>query len=219
MRSYQTLSICQLTVIANGPRFQPRFLYLRGTHEGIYHPDMCLRAFALIQARYPEASLTFAGAGSQIRCEAVSRRLKLRNVSFVGLVPKDRIPELADRHDVYFQSNRIENMPVTVLEMWACGVAVAATSVGGTPYLVRHEIEGLLVPSEDHDALADACCRLLDDPQLALRLVRNGRAHVEQLTWERVRDQWLTVLQLTAPGELRQQQVLGARYSTRPRRT
>lgn len=174
---------------------QPRFLYLRGTHQ-IYHPAMCLRAFSLIQARHPEASLTFAASGALATCEALARELNLRNVSFLGLVPKDQIPHLADGHDIYFQSNRVENMPVTILEMWASGLPVVATTSGGTPYLVRHGEDGLLVPSEDHRALAEACCRLLDDPELALRLARHGRARVQEFTWERVRGRWHRALAL-----------------------
>jgi len=141
---------------------RPRFLYLRGTHQ-IYNPEMCLRAFALVQSRYLNASLTIAGSGSTKSCEALAFELNLRNVSFVGLVSKDQVPILADQHDIYLQSNRVENMPVTILEMWASGLPVVGTSVGGMPYLVHHEENGLLVPSEDHEALASACCRLLED--------------------------------------------------------
>jgi glycosyltransferase involved in cell wall biosynthesis len=178
---------------------KPRFLYLRGTHHS-YNPEMCLRAFALIQARHPSAALTFAASGSLTACEALARDLSLRNVSFVGPVLKERIPSLADQHDIYFQANRVENMPVTILEMWASGLPVVGTTAGGTPHLVRHEEDGLLVPSEDHQALADACCRLLEDPSLALKLARNGRARVQAFTWQMVRDRWRHALSLE-PGD------------------
>jgi L-malate glycosyltransferase len=193
---------------------RPRFLYLRGTHH-IYNPQMCLRAFALIQARHPEASLTFAASGGLTACEALARELNLRNVSFLGLVPKDEIPQLADRHDIYFQSNRVENMPVTILEMWASGLPVVATTAGGTPYLIRHEEDGLLVPPEDHRALAEACCRLLDDPELALRLVRHGRARVQEFTWERVRSRWRRALALEPSVDAKESSIARSRAGTR----
>jgi glycosyltransferase involved in cell wall biosynthesis len=180
----------------------PRFLYLRGTHH-IYNPEMALRAFALVQARHPDASLTFAASGPLEACQALARELGLRNVTFLGVVPKAAIPALADQHDVYLQSNRVENMPVTILEMWAAGLPVVGTTAGGTPYLVRHEEDGLLVAPEDHRALAEACCRLLDDPALAMRLVRCGRARAQEFTWETVRGQWLHVLGLVPVGSSR----------------
>jgi glycosyltransferase involved in cell wall biosynthesis len=174
---------------------RPRFLYLRGTHA-IYNPETCLRAFALVQVRHPEASLTMAASGSLTACRELARELNLRNVSLIGVVPKAQIPALADRHDIYFQSNRVENMPVTILEMWASGLPVVATTAGGTPYLVRPEEDGLLVAPDDHRSLADACCRILDDPTLALRLVRNGRARVAEFTWPQVRTRWRQILAL-----------------------
>jgi len=177
---------------------RPRFLYLRGTHR-IYNPEMCLRAFALVQGRYPNASLTLAASGSPRACQTLARELRVRNVSFVGLVPKDQIPSLADQHDIYIQANRVENMPVTILEMWASGLPVIGTAVGGTPYLVRHEQDGLLVPSEDHGALAEACFRVLEDKKLALQLIRNGRIRVQEFSWEKVRGGWFDALQLDPP--------------------
>jgi len=177
---------------------EPKFLYLRGTHP-LYNPEMCLRAFAIIQARYPAASLTLAAGGSLDGCWTLAQELNLRNVSFTGLVPKDQIPFLADQHDIYIQANRIENMPVTVLEMWASGLPVVGTSVGGMPYLVHHEENGLLVPSEDHEALASACCRLLEDKDLALKLVRSARIRVQEFCWEKVRGRWADALQLSSP--------------------
>lgn len=179
-------------------RLRPRFLYLRGTHS-IYDPETCLRAFAIIQSRHPHASLTMAAAGSLDRCRALAGELGLRNVGFPGMVPKADVPRLADAHDIYFQANRVENMPVTILEMWACGLPVVGTTAGGTPYLVRDGEDGLLVAPGDSEALAAACCRLLDHPALALRLTRAGRARAEQLTWERIGPRWHEILSLVAP--------------------
>ena len=180
---------------------EARFLYLRGAHS-IYGPETSLRAFALIQAIHPQASLTFAGSDLLDSTKALAKQLALRNVSFIGQVPKEQIPGLADNHDIYLQSPRVENMPVTVLEMWASGLPVVSTNVGGISYLVQNEEDGLLVPTDDHQALADACCRLLSDPQLALKLLRNGRKRVEQFTWENVRSDWLEVLRLNPEGDL-----------------
>ena len=173
----------------------PRFLYLRGMLP-LYNPQMALRAFALVQARYPDASITLAGRPGEDfdPCQALVRELKLQNVDFPGLVPKHEIAALAERHDIHLHTNRVDNMPVTILEMWASGLPVVATSVGGVPRLVQNGVDALLVPSEDHRAMADACFALLSEPELAGRLSSNGRARVEQLTWSRVKPLWERVL-------------------------
>jgi glycosyltransferase involved in cell wall biosynthesis len=169
----------------------PRFLYLRGMHS-IYNPTMALRAFAIIQRQYPDALLTMAGRESSdsASCRALIQDLNLRNVHFVGLVPKEEIPVLADQHDVHLHTNRVENMPVSVIEMWACGLPIVGTHVGGMPYLVRHRLDGILVESEDYQAMANACLELLSNSALAERLSCNGRRRAQDLTWEHIEPAW-----------------------------
>jgi glycosyltransferase involved in cell wall biosynthesis len=174
---------------------EPRFLYLRGMHP-IYNPAMALRAFAHIQQVYPDAFLTMAGpeGADSAYCRELVRSLKLHNVHFVGLVPKDEIPALADRHEIHLHTNRVENMPVSIIEMWACGLPIVGTNVGGMPYLVRHRVDGILVDSDDDRAMANACLELLSDRELARTLSRNGRARAEALTWEKIKPAWEKVL-------------------------
>ncbi|MEA2626718.1 MAG: hypothetical protein QOD06_2763 [Candidatus Binatota bacterium] len=176
-----------------------RFLYLRGEHP-IYNPELTLRAFARVQQQQPDTELTMAGkpyAGVQLA--DLARQLGLRNVTFLGLVPKEDIPRLAATHDIYVQSNRVENMPVTVLEMWASGVPVIATNVGGTPHLIRDRMDGLLV-AEDEGRFAAACLDLLGDGVLAERLSRSGYERAQDYSWDRVAPQWVDVLGLAKCG-------------------
>jgi glycosyltransferase involved in cell wall biosynthesis len=78
--------------------------------------------------------------------------------------------------------------------MWACGLPIVGTNVGGMPYLVRDGSDAILVPSEDDQAMANACLELLAKPEMALRLSENGRARAEALTWHRVKPIWEQVL-------------------------
>lgn len=175
----------------------PRFLYLRGLHP-IYNPEMALRAFSLIQRRYPNAMLTMAGNpyNNSGQYRLLVKELSLHNVNFVGLVPKTHIPVLANSHDLYIQTNRIENFPVTVIEMWASGVPVVGTEVGGMSYLVRNYEDGILVKSEDYQAMAEACLELLHNPRLVENLSLNGRKRAENLGWEQVEPLWREALLL-----------------------
>jgi glycosyltransferase involved in cell wall biosynthesis len=163
-----------------------------------YNAPMALRAFALIQRNYPDAKLTMAGPEDTDSdyCRSLVRSLKLRNVHFVGIVPNEQIPYLADKHDIHLHTNRVENMPVSIIEMWACGLPIVGTNVGGMPYLVRNRIDGILVKSEDYHAMADACLELFSNSELAKTLSRNGRARAEELTWESIKPSWEKTLLL-----------------------
>lgn len=174
---------------------EPRFLYVRGFWS-VYNPEMALRAFALIQGQYPEASLTMVGREGDCSesCRSLVSELGLRNVHFIGLVSKSKLLELAEEHHIHLHTNRSENMPVSIIEMWACGLPIVGTNVGGMPYLVQDNEDAILVESEDFNAMAQMCIKLLSEPDLARRLSRNGRKRAEELTWDRVKTTWLNAL-------------------------
>ena len=56
------------------------------------------------------------------------------------------------------------------MEAFASGLPVVSTRVGGIPFLVEHEVTGLLVPKNDARALANAVIRLIEDPKLAKQI-------------------------------------------------
>ena len=174
---------------------KPRFLYLRGFWS-IYNPEMALRAFSLIQKKHPNASLTMVGREGDCSdiCRKLVLELKLSHVNFVGLIKKIELIELANDHDIHLHTNRVENMPVSIIEMWACGLPIVGTNVGGMPYLIHHEIDGILVESDNFSEMADSCIRLLADSDLACRLSSNGRRRAGEFTWEAVRPLWMKAL-------------------------
>ena len=71
-----------------------------------------------------------------------------------------------------------DGLPVSILDAAACGVPSIATAVSGIPEFVVDEVTGLIVPERDPEALGSAIVRLVEDPDLALRL---GRAANERL--------------------------------------
>ncbi len=73
-----------------------------------------------------------------------------------------------------------DGIPNVLVEAMAAGAPVVATAVSGIPELVEHEVNGLLIPPDDPEALADALLRLHDDPELAATLTRNGRETVAE---------------------------------------
>ncbi len=76
-------------------------------------------------------------------------------------------------------SSRTEGSPNVVLEAMAAGLPIAATAVGGIPEILEHGLTGLMVPSRNPDAMADAILRLLTDPEMRLRLGAAARLRAE----------------------------------------
>jgi glycosyltransferase involved in cell wall biosynthesis len=170
---------------------RPRLVSTRNFDE-LYNVACTIRAFRLVQDRWPDASLTLVGGGAQepaLRALVVD--LGLRNVVFVGRVTPDLITGYYADNDIYVQTPNIDNMPTSVLEAFASGLPVVSTEAGGVPAILTHGEHGLLAPLDDHETLASHILRLLDDAPYADRLIRAAHARVQTCTWANVREQWL----------------------------
>jgi glycosyltransferase involved in cell wall biosynthesis len=164
--------------------------------EPLYNVDCILRAFAVVQQRYPEATLTIAHDGvCRAGLEALAAELRLNHTKFIGRIPHAEVPQLYDAAEIYLTSPNFDCMPGSLLECYASGLPIIATGVGGIPYIVRDGETGLLVPADDSQAMAECALRLLADPALVERLTVEGRREVEKYDWERggIREKWLAV--------------------------
>lgn len=172
--------------------FRPRFLVAR-TLEPLYNVGCVLRAFRLIQNRFSDASLTLVGSGSQeVALKELAVALGLQNVRFVGRVERVSIPFYYAEHDFMLNASNIDNMPLSILESFASGVPVVSTMAGGIPYLIKDGVTGILVPLDDHKAMANRALDLLDNQAFARDIAQ--QAHDECLrkySWSVIRDQWL----------------------------
>jgi glycosyltransferase involved in cell wall biosynthesis len=160
--------------------------------EPLYNVPCVLRAFAIIQRAFPESKLTIAADGYlRGELEQLARDLKLQNAQFIGFVPFEEMPALYDAADIYLSATNIDNMPSSLTESMACGLNVVTTDGGGAiPYIMTNEFAGLIVNRDDPEAMAAAAIRLLNDNELALRLVRNAHESSRKFTWQYIRDEW-----------------------------
>jgi L-malate glycosyltransferase len=182
---------------------RPRLLSTRN-FEALYNVACTLRAFARVQARWPEASLTLVGRGSQTESlHALAASLGLRHVTFVGPVPHGDMPEQYAAADIYVQTPAVDNMPLSVLEAFSSGLPVVSTNVGGVPAILTHGVEGLLADSDDDARIAEGVLRLLDDPDYARQLARAGYESCARYSWDTIRLEWLDAYRTALGRELR----------------
>jgi len=162
--------------------------------ETLYNVSCILRAFEIIQRRYPAALLIIAGDGKQRRAlEREARDLGLRNTEFVGRVTPEVMSGLYRGADIYLNSSNIDNMPGSILESFSSGLPVVTTDAGGIPYIVENEKTGLLVRRGDARGLAASAIRLLQDADLAQEIIIKARAESLRYSWSAVQDQWTSL--------------------------
>src|SRR5207249_2223788 len=171
-------------------RLRPRLLSTRN-FERHYRVDVTLEAFALLKARFPDATLTVAGHGSQ---EGELRRLAgslgTSGIRFLGAVRPPAVPGLYDEADIFVNSSVVDNQPVSVLEAFASGLPAVTTGVGDLPNMVRDGVTGLIVPTWDPLALAEAVAFLLENTDRARLFAHRAKEEVNQHTWAWVKDKW-----------------------------
>ena len=163
--------------------------------EPIYDNQTALRAFALLAARHPAARLVIAGSGPEAgMLAALAGHLGIAGaVRFTGRVDNAEMAALYREADIMLNPSLVDNMPNSVLEALAGGVAVVSTDVGGVPYLVEHGRTALLVPPQNPQAMADAMLKLLAEPETRRRLRQAGLQLAAQYTWAQVRPRLLKV--------------------------
>jgi glycosyltransferase involved in cell wall biosynthesis len=135
----------------------------------------------------PGVTLDLIGDGSErpvLAALAAAAGLGDR-VTLHGALADEAVQRLLARADVLCLPSveRTEAFGMVLLEAMARGKACIATNVPGSgmPWVVQHEVTGLVVPPENIDALAQAIARLAANPMQMLRLGAAGKARFNEL--------------------------------------
>ena len=144
-----------------------------------------LRAAAIVSARRDDVDFIIAGEDKSRSGE--NRRLLERRIDELELRQRVRITGWADdvvellrTLDVFVSASRSESFGIAMVEAMASGVPVVTTMTAGAREIIDADKTGLLVPIGDAEALADAICKLLDDPAKRERLATNARRTVSE---------------------------------------
>ncbi|MDO1582794.1 glycosyltransferase family 4 protein [Rhizobium oryzicola] len=114
---------------------------------------------------------TIAGDGEVDWLRQHLRKLQLEDrVAVSGWQGPEEVGHLLSNADILALPSFAENLPVSVIEAMAEGLAIVATPVGAVEDIIKNEDNGLLIQPGDVAALRGALQRLLDDPLLRKRL-------------------------------------------------
>jgi glycosyltransferase involved in cell wall biosynthesis len=175
---------------------EPHLIITRNL-EPIYGIATAIKAMSIVKKSVPGFKLSIAGSGPQKEAlQALVQELELeKNIYFTGKLQPDEVASLYQEADIMLNPTTVDNMPNSVLEAMASGVAVVSTNVGGIPYIVEDNKTALLVDVNNAEAMAEKIMKLLNDKQLYTNLLNNGLAEVQQYAWSYVRKQWIDLYQ------------------------
>lgn len=163
------------------PERDARLLYV-GRLEAVKNVDILLTAVAEARARGCAAALDIIGSGrlcGGLRDQVAELKLE-SYVKFIGPLPQKEVAQRLAAAAALVLPSSYEGFPMVLLEAWAVGAPVIATSVAAMPEVCANGEDALLVPPQDSTALAEAITTLLKDPTLAAKLASAGRRKVRQ---------------------------------------
>lgn len=147
-------------------------------------------------ASLPEIRFIIAGDGPmRADLEALSARLGLfGRVTFLDRIPREQLPLYFQAADYKVLYSGYEGLSHVLLESLMAGTPIIASNKGGNPEVVRHDVNGLLVPYIDVAALTDTIKYAFEDGTRT-RLAAQSANGLERFTFDHMVDQTETVLQ------------------------
>jgi glycosyltransferase involved in cell wall biosynthesis len=135
---------------------------------------LLVRAFKRLHDRHTDTRLRIRGDGSELaRIEHEVEACRLHDVVMILPWADDIATEMAKAH-VFALASLHEAYGLVLIESLASGTPVVTTDVGCVGETVKHELHGLVVPTQDERAFGDALIRMHDDMKLRERAVHAG---------------------------------------------
>jgi glycosyltransferase involved in cell wall biosynthesis len=130
----------------------------------------------------PTLGLWIVGGGPErARLEALAGSLGVADrVSFLGVLPHERMPEVYSAADVLILASEREGWPNVLLEAMACGARVVATNVSDVPHVISCPAAGAWVRERSRSALVQALREVLATPMSR----EQTRAHAVKFDWQ-----------------------------------
>lgn len=143
----------------------------KGSEDGI-------KALSLVKGRIPDLQAAFFGVSP--RGKVVPKWAEYhQNPSLHKLV------KIYNSCSIFVGSSWYEGWFLPGSEAMACGCAVVSTDCGGIREYAKNEVNALLSPPADPDALAQNLLRVLQDQNLCMKLAREGNEIIKSFTWHK----------------------------------
>lgn len=164
-----------------------RYVYQKGF-------DLLLKAWARVENQHPDWELAVYGMGDRDSYEQIIDDLHLdrKRCHLYGSTPEIKKEYL--NSSLFVFSSRFEGFGMVLIEAMACGLPVVSFDCPcGPKDIVRHEEDGLLVPSGDTDFLAEAMHKLMSDDVLRNNMASDALLNVRRFQLDEIAQRWKTL--------------------------
>ena len=153
--------------------------------------DRLIQAFSTLASRFPEWNLTILGEGDcrQILEQQIAELGLEQRVSMPGVV--GNLGDWYTEADLYVMTSLFEGFPNALGEAMSYGLPVISVDCDTGPRdIIRHQVDGLLVPQNDHHALVETLKMLMGDKMLRQQYAERSVEIRERLSIENISSLW-----------------------------
>jgi glycosyltransferase involved in cell wall biosynthesis len=157
-------------------------------------PDLFLHAIARLRPNFPTARYILVGEGPfRPECERLITSLALGDIVHL-LGQRSDMPAVYASCDLLVSSSRLEGLPMAILEGMASTLPWVAPQVGAIPLAIHDNQNGILIPPENVEILANSMARLMQSPEERARMGAVGRQLTEsEFSAERMSEDYLRI--------------------------
>ena len=164
--------------------------------------SLLVEAFSRVHSKHPEFTLRIIGdapneEGREV-LQAIDQQLdKLQLKESVKLEPfMKNVHEAVIKDALYVNSSDYEGISNAMLEAMAIGMPVVCTDcpIGGAKATINDGENGLLVPIQNAEALANAINRVIEDKELADKISQNASTLRNEISLDSITDKWISLL-------------------------
>lgn len=163
---------------------------------------LLVNAFYMFSQEFPDYLLYIYGATStpiaiNYKKQVVEQIEKLElNDKVIIFEAVSDVHQRINDCSMFVSSSDSEGLSNSMLEAMAMGLPCVCTDClgGGAREMIQNEDNGLLVPVKDEEALYKAMKRMIEEPELAEKCGRNAAKVREELSIERITDQWIEMI-------------------------
>jgi len=152
-----------------------------------------LKAASIVCKTRKDVVFLIAGDGElrSVLEKNINSLLLGESVILVGFI--NDIGSVYESADIFCLSSREEGLCTSILDAMYFRLPIVSTNAGGIPELVKNRVNGLIVPVDNHQLLAERLLELVDDPLLRKEMGERGRNLVEQNNMEQTVDKTFLV--------------------------
>ena len=197
---FKTILIPNVIPIANytfkeRKKIAPKLLYVRAFAK-IYNPTMAVEVLKELKKTYPKAILCMIGPDKDGTLDDVLQLIntyKLQDsIEITGVLSKEEWHKKSEDYDIFINTTNVDNTPISIIEAMVLGLPIVSTNVGGLPYLIENNRDGILVDKNNAIAMSMRIIEIVDKNSISL--AKKARIKAESFDWSSVRNQWLNIL-------------------------